>query len=144
MHWWMWALAGLILLGAELMTPGGFFMLFFGLAALAEALLVGLGAGGPLWAQIACFSVLSVISLLGFRKKLMDRFKPPAGMELGMADVVGGIVLAQGDIAPGAVGKAEFRGTIWQVRNSGAAAIAKDIRCRIGKVEGLMLHISPE
>ena len=34
MIWWYWMLVGLVLLGAEMVTPGGFYILFFGLAAL--------------------------------------------------------------------------------------------------------------
>jgi membrane protein implicated in regulation of membrane protease activity len=30
MSWWLWVLAGLALLGAELLAPGGFFVFFFG------------------------------------------------------------------------------------------------------------------
>ena len=32
MTWWLWAFLGLFLLGGELVTPGGFYMLFFGIA----------------------------------------------------------------------------------------------------------------
>ena len=31
MAWWIWAFLGLILLGVEITTPGGFYILFFGL-----------------------------------------------------------------------------------------------------------------
>jgi len=34
MVWWLWVLLGLGLLTFEVLTPGGFFALFFGLAAL--------------------------------------------------------------------------------------------------------------
>ena len=34
MIWWYWMLLGIVLLGAEMVTPGGFYILFFGLAAL--------------------------------------------------------------------------------------------------------------
>ena len=33
MIWWYWMLVGLVLLGVEMVTPGGFYILFFGLAA---------------------------------------------------------------------------------------------------------------
>ena len=37
MAWWIWVLGGLVLLLAEVLTPGGFFVVFFG----AGAILVG-------------------------------------------------------------------------------------------------------
>ena len=36
MTWWLWILLGLVLLGLELSTPGGFFIAFFG-AFIAQA-----------------------------------------------------------------------------------------------------------
>ena len=35
MIWWYWVVLGLLLTGLELATPGGFFLLFFGVALLA-------------------------------------------------------------------------------------------------------------
>jgi hypothetical protein len=37
MAWWLWALVGLVLVGVEVVTPGGFFVIFFGVAALVVA-----------------------------------------------------------------------------------------------------------
>ena len=62
--WWLWLVLGLVLLGVEILTPGGFYIIFFGVAALIVGVLAGLGVGGPLWAQLVLFSVLSVASLV--------------------------------------------------------------------------------
>src|SRR4029078_2204269 len=37
--WWQWLLFGLVLMVAELATPGGFYLLFFGVAAVIVGLL---------------------------------------------------------------------------------------------------------
>ena len=42
MIWWYWMVLGLGLLGAEMTTPGGFYILFFGLSALLVGTLAGL------------------------------------------------------------------------------------------------------
>ena len=34
MIWWYWVLLGFLLLGIEMVTPGGFYILFFGLAGI--------------------------------------------------------------------------------------------------------------
>jgi membrane protein implicated in regulation of membrane protease activity len=47
------------------------------------------------------------------------------------------------DLAPGAVGKAELRGTSWTAQNAGAAALSRGQRCRVVRVEGLTLFIRP-
>lgn len=144
MTWWMWLFLGLGLLAGELVTPGGFFVIFFAFSALVVALLTRVGAGGPVWVQGLVFVVLAVLSLALFRKRLLQRFRPSDDLSKTLGDVVGGVATAQDDIAPGAVGKAEYRGTPWNVRNSGAKLITKGLRCRVQKVEGLMLFIEPE
>ena len=60
MQWWHWAVLGLALGLLELATPGGFFILFFGIGALLVSVLVMLGIAGPLWLQWTLFPVLSV------------------------------------------------------------------------------------
>jgi membrane protein implicated in regulation of membrane protease activity len=72
MAWWVWVLVGLGLLGVEVLTPGGFFVLFFGLGALAVGVLVGLGAGGPAWLQLLLFSLLSTVTLVLFGRRMME------------------------------------------------------------------------
>ena len=41
MDWWLWILLGLLLFLAELTTPGGFYILFFGIGAVIVGILVG-------------------------------------------------------------------------------------------------------
>jgi membrane protein implicated in regulation of membrane protease activity len=48
------------------------------------------------------------------------------------------------DLAPGGIGKAEFRGTGWNVHNLGQETLAKGERCRIEKVEGVNLWVRKE
>src|SRR3970040_1113492 len=51
MAWWIWVLGGLVLLLAEVLTPGGFFIVFFGAGAILVGVLKGLGWNGPAWAE---------------------------------------------------------------------------------------------
>jgi len=43
MTWSYWLFMGLALAGAEMLSPGGFYLLFFGMAALIVGALAGLG-----------------------------------------------------------------------------------------------------
>jgi inner membrane protein len=144
MDWWVWIILGLGLLAAEMLTPGGFFVLFFGLAALVVGALVALGTSGPEWLQWLLFSVLSVVSLLGFRRRLVDRFSKPAVEGHQIDSLVGDVAVLTDDLAPGAVGKAELRGTVWSVRSSQAGTLARGSRCTVERVEGLTLWVRPE
>jgi len=144
MLWWIWILFGLGLLAAEMLTPGGFFVLFFGLAALIVGGLVALGVAGPEWTQWLLFSVLSVASMLGFRRRLVDRFAATAPGARQRDSLVGEVALLTEDLAPGDVGKAELRGTTWTVRSHKPDPLARGTRCIVERVEGLTLWIRPE
>src|SRR5437870_8216148 len=74
MAWWLWVLLGFALVMCELLTPGGFFFLFFGLGAVAVGALVWLGAGGPAWLQWFLFSLISIGFLIPLRGRLLRRW----------------------------------------------------------------------
>jgi membrane protein implicated in regulation of membrane protease activity len=142
MTWWVWVLLGLGLLGIEVLTPGGFFVLFFGLAALVVGALAGVGLTGPAWLQWLLFSVLSAGSLVLFRHRLVERLR--ASGDAAVRGLVGDVAVLLDDLAPGAVGKAELRGTAWSVRHDGPEPLHRGRRCRVERVEGLMLYVRPE
>src|SRR5262245_23195842 len=81
--WWQWIALGLVLILLEMAASGGFYVIFFGVAAIAIGSLHTLGAAGPLWFQILLFSVLSVGSLALFRSPLMRWLE----LDKGAADV---------------------------------------------------------
>src|SRR5687767_53704 len=141
--WWHWLVIGLLLVLAELATPGGFFVIFFGVAALIVGALSGLGVGGPMWVQLLMFSVLSVVSLLLFRTRLLQLMQvdPQAP---AVDSLVGEIGLLEGAIAPGQIGKIEVRGAAWSARNTTSSEIPRGMRCRVVRVKGLMLEVEPE
>jgi hypothetical protein len=144
MTWWLWAVLGLLLAATEIVTPGGFFFIFFGLAGLVVALLVRIRLADALWFQIFLFSIFSVVSLLLFRNPLlrwMARRIPDKG---DVDSLVGELAVAAGPIAPAGAGQAQLRGTVWNARNASQSAIAQGARCRVTRIEGLVLWIQPE
>jgi membrane protein implicated in regulation of membrane protease activity len=104
-------------------------------------LLVGLGAGGPAWFQLLLFSVLSAVTLLLFRRRVMAWMGAP---ERDVGGLVGDVGVLLEDLPPGTVGKAELRGTVWSVRHEGTQVLARGLRVRVARVDGLMLHVRPE
>jgi len=142
MAWWIWVLGGLVLLVAEVTTPGGFFAIFFGAGAILVGALKALGWEGPSWAEWLVFTVLSVASLAFFRKPLMRRFSLSGGKTVDRME--GERALVTEDVAPGGVGKAEMRGASWTARTAGDATLAKGCRCRVERVEGLTLWLRAE
>jgi membrane protein implicated in regulation of membrane protease activity len=142
MDWWIWVLAGLGLLALEMMTPGGFYVMFFGAGALV-VVLVALGAVQPEWLQWLLFSVVSVFSVILFRGRLVA-WSHAGGAAPVVDSLLGEIATPMEDIAPDALGKAELRGTAWTAHNVDARPLAKGQRGRVVRVDGLTLDIRAE
>jgi membrane protein implicated in regulation of membrane protease activity len=141
--WWQWLALGLVLVLLEMAASGGFYVIFFGIAALTIGALHLLNLAGPVWLQLLMFSVLSVGSLLVFRNPMIRWLK----LDQGAADVdtlAGEIAVPLEDIGPGEVGRVELRGTIWTARNTSGGAITRGRRCSVVRVDRLMLFIEPE
>jgi membrane protein implicated in regulation of membrane protease activity len=144
MFWWHWAVLGLFLAALEILTPGGFYLLFFGLGSLAVSVLTLLGIGGPLWMQILLFSLFSIISLALFRNPLVRMMQRKTDGRPPIDTLVGELAIPVMAIEPGAVGQAELRGTTWTARNSGTHVIPAGCRCSVIQVDGLVITIEPE
>jgi membrane protein implicated in regulation of membrane protease activity len=144
MSWWLWAFLGLFLLAGEMLTPGGFYMLFFGIGALLVGALVGLGVIQSAWMSWLLFSVFSAGSLVLLRQPLRRLMKPDRG-GVSPVDTMGGetaIVLE--DIPPDGRGKAECRGSTWNAHNLGSRPLTKGQRSLVDHVDGITLWIKPE
>jgi len=144
MTWWYWMLVGLVLLGAEMVTPGGFYILFFGLAALAVGTLAGVGLVQAEWVQWLLFSGLAILSLLLFRGPLLAWIKTHEKEMPDVDSMAGESAMPLEDLLPGGTGKAELRGTIWTAHNAGPALLKMNQRCKVERVEGLTLWITAE
>lgn len=142
MAWWQWLALGLILVALEMAASGGFYVIFFGIAALAIGGLRLFDVAGPAWFQFLLFSVLSVASLLLFRNPLLRMMQP--GSSDDVDSLVGETAVPLEDIAPGAVGRAELRGSVWSARNGSGSTLTRGQRCRVTRVDRLMIFLEPE
>ncbi len=142
MIWWYWLLLGLVLLAVEMTTPGGFYIFFFGLAALIVGALAGLEWLNTAWLQWLLFSILSLISLFLFRNSLLAWMKAREPIGQDVDSMVGETAVLIEELPAGAVGKVELRGTTWNARNAGQTVLTKGHRARVERVEGLTLWIS--
>lgn len=141
MPWWLWLVLGLTLSALELMSTGGFYLIFFGVSALFLGLLTAVGLSGPVWVQWLVFTLFSIVLLLAFRRPILRMMQ----VETGPVDsLVGQTAVILDTIAPGTVGRAELRGATWSARNLHSADLARGQRCRVERVDGLMLFLLPE
>jgi hypothetical protein len=138
MAWWMWALLGLGLAACEMLTPGGFYFLFFGIGALVTSGLVWVGLGGPAWFEWFLFTLISVACLVPLRARFV-RWASVA--ESRVDSLVGEETLLLEDVDAGGVGKGELRGTTWNVRSTATRPLRRGERVRVARVEGLTLWV---
>ena len=144
MIWWYWMFLGLVLLGIEMITPGGFYILFFGLAALIVGSLTGLGFIQAEWLQWLLFSGLAILSLLVFRGPLLAWINRQDKNLPAVDSLTGESAIPSEDLLPGATGKAELRGTTWTAHNAGPTTLKKGQRCKAVRVEELTIWIAAE
>ena len=143
MTWWHWLAIGLILIALEMAASGGFYVIFFGIAAIAIGGLHLFDLAGPLWLQFLLFSVISVASLLIFRNPVL-RMLGLDGPGVDVDSLLDEIAVPTEDIAPGEVGRAELRGTVWSARNTSTASLKRGQRCKVVKVDRLMIFLEAE
>ena len=138
MAWWIWFLVGMFVLALEFVAST-LHSAFFAAGAFLVALLVALGIGGPLWAQILTFTVFSLVTLFFIRPLVVKKLRLS---ETKVVDtMVGETAIAVDEIPAAAVGKAEMRGSTWNAHNVGQTTLARGQRCKVERVEGLMLFV---
>lgn len=141
MAWWIWVILGFVLMLAELVVPGTFYIFFFGLSGIVVGILVLAGAGGPNWLQWAMFSVFSVAFIGLLRRPIINRYRtPPVDIDTMLGDAA----VALEDIPPGVMGKVEMRGSSWNARNVGEGLLMRGQRCVVEHVDGLTVSVRGE
>ena len=140
MPWWGWMIIGALLLGSELLgVEAAFYLVFIGLAAMATGLIELAGADLEPWMQWILFSIISVVFMVIFRKKLYAMLRGEGvGYQTGPA---GEIVTVQEALQPGQSGRMSYLGTDWTIINDSDQAFSAGQRVRISRVDGLKLNL---
>lgn len=143
MTWWMWVILGLVLAGIELGTPGGFFVIFFGVAAIVVGVLEAAGLAPSAWLQWLLFPIIAIVALRLFRRPLLERLSI-GGNSKQVDSLVGQVAIVSSSLEPGEHGRAELRGSSWQARNVDRTPLSPGQRARVVAVNGLMLDLRSE
>jgi len=140
MPWWGWMIFGAILFGSELLiVDAGFYLVFIGIAAALTGAVELAGAGLEPWVQWALFSVISLVSMVLFRKKLYDKLRGSAvGYQVGPA---GEIVTVEQTLQPGESGRLAYRGTEWSAVNTSDQVMEQGEHVQIISVDSLTLKL---
>ena len=140
MPWWGWMIVGALLLGSELLiVDAGFYLVFIGIAAAITGLVELAGLGLEPWVQWILFSVIALVLMVFFRKKLYAKLRGSGiGYETGPT---GEIVTVEQPLQPGETGRLAYRGTEWTVVNTSDQAFEQGQHVQISSVDGLTLKL---
>ena len=143
MNSWIWIIFGFLLLGAEVVTPSGFILLFFGLGALTVGGMALLDLVIRFDIQLLLFTAFSLIYVLLFRRLL----SPKTELRERVGDrssLVGDVVVAVEEIPAAGFGTVEARGTQWQAKNNGSEPMIIGQRCIVTAMDGVKLIVVKE
>jgi hypothetical protein len=140
MSWWGWIVIGLLLLGAELLVvEADFFLVFLGSAAVLTGLFALAVPTLPLWVHWLAFALLSLVSMLLFRKRVYRALRRQVPDMVN--DLVGEQLRMPVSIPPGGSGRVDHRGSTWNVRNVGASSLAAGDTARVASIDGITLNV---
>lgn len=141
MSWSSWLIFGLGLLVFEMLTPGGFFTFFFGIAAFVVAGLIWMGVLESGAGQWLTFGVLGTVLILALRPLVRKKFETNTPK---VDQLVGQTAIALETLDMNGRGQVELRGTTWSAVYSGSGSVLKGDRLRVTKVDGLSLVVEKE
>ena len=133
-----WAIGALVLFAAEAMVPGAF-MLWFGFAAVAMALVVLVAPGLGWLAQAVLFSVLALISVAVYRRWFRGRGRQSDKPLLNRrADQLVGSVAVLDQAIEGGRGRVKIDDAFWTVEGPD---LPVGMRVRVVAVNGMTLKV---
>ena len=133
-YWW-WAVAGIALIIAELIT-GTFYLLVIGIAALAGAGVAFYNDSFWLQAEIAAVvAVAGVIWVTRFRK--MQKSSPNVGLDVGQSVVLDSWISEKDRLA-----RVRYRNALWDARLLDEVGAEAGNVLYIQHVDGNTLHVS--
>lgn len=143
MTWWAWMILGAVILGAELFAVDAqFYLVFLGVSAALVGLATLFGLQLPEWGQWLAFAIVSLFFFVTFRKTLYEKIRGGGpGYE---QRYVGEVVEVAQEIVSGGRGRAQYRGSDWNIVNVGDSPIRAGSHARVVEVDGLTLKVEAE
>ena len=133
-----WAIGALVLFAAEAMAPGAF-MLWFGFAAVAMALVVLVAPGLGWLAQAVLFSALALISVAVYRRWFRGKGRQSDKPLLNRrAERLVGSVAVLDQAIEGGRGRVKIDDAFWTVEGPDLPA---GMRVRVVAVNGMTLKV---
>jgi len=137
---WAWIVLALVFFVAEIFTAG-FVLLFFGVGALAGAVVAFFGLGMA-W-QLVAFIVVSIVTIL-LSRPFAERISSKGPQNVAGDRVLGKHAVVLQTIDPIAnTGMVRVNTEEWRAENVDGGSIAKDSVVKVVGVDGVRLRVRP-
>lgn len=141
MPWWGWLAAGAALLVVEMfILDVQFYLVFLGISAALVGLAGLAGIDLPQWAQWLSFAVLSLVTMISFRRRLYQMVRERTGAVEERLTVGDRVSIPQ-HLPPQGSCRVQYAGTTWTARNIGDVPIEAGEEAAIASVDGLTLQV---
>lgn len=141
MPWWAWLVIGIGLLGVEMfVVDAQFYLVFLGASAAIVGLIELSGIAVPEWAQWLIFAILSVVTMVAFRRRIYQAVRARGG-HVEERLTLGDRVLVPVRLEPGQTCRVDYRGSSWTARNGDQLVIEAGREALISQVDGLTLQL---
>ncbi len=140
-HWHIWVIAGIVLLIAEIFTPG-FVLACFGVACLVAAIFAAFDLG--LTVEVIVFCVASVVAFFAVRPLFAKRFyrSDDEATKTNVDALVGKVGMVAERIDPDVnVGRVVLGGDNWRAISVDGAVIELSEKVEVVRVEGTKLFV---
>lgn len=136
---WIWAIIGVLLIIAELTTLT-FILVFLGIGAVATAITTAVGLTPDINSQLALFAVISILTMLFFRKVAKRSF---LGISDMMPEYAGQKIKVIKSIPAGKEGQVEYRGSPWTAYSDFSETISEGATVEIIAIDGVRVKVKP-
>lgn len=140
MEWVLWLAGALLLMVVEVVVVDLMFIMFAGgaLAAMIVALL-----GGPVWAQVLAFSVVSAVLLVAVRPWGLRLLRKTPSTATNVAAHVGRNAVVVLDVTAQA-GRVKLAGEVWTARSAQPQMVLPvGAAVRVVRIEGATAVVEP-
>jgi len=140
-EFWYWLIAALVMIIFEMVIPAAYF-LWMGISAFVVGLLLYAIPGMPLLIQIVIFGILSVVTLLLYKRhqRLNPTEKDEPSLNRRGEQYIGRIFTLEAPIVNG-VGKVKVDDSIWKVSGMNMPA---GLKVRVASVDGTVFNVEAE
>ncbi|MBN2208282.1 MAG: NfeD family protein [Candidatus Coatesbacteria bacterium] len=139
-HWHIWVIAGVVLMIAEIFTPG-FVLACFGVACLIAAVFAACDVG--LTAEVIVFCVASIVAFFTVRPLFSKRFyRSDAAARTNVDALTGKVGMVAERIDPSMnIGRVVLGGDNWRAASVDGAVIERGDQVEVIRVEGTRLFV---